>query len=464
VEAAQVSPQSDALQDILDKERQARVNLAHLKQVYGPKYPEVREATAEVNELHGQVEAITKQIQTRSEIAYKQAVNREQMLGKAVASSKSEFDRLNARSFEYQQLMREAEGDRKLYEDLVRRIREASINTGFQNNSIRIADAARPAARPVFPRTALFVALAFVLSTCLATGTVMVYEHVDDTLTEPEEVARAFGARVLGTLPRVKLWNNQEPQLLVVNGDAEIEGSELPQIQATDEKTGETGIRYRESIRSLRKAILHDRFTPRIKVVLITSAMPAEGKSMAAAHLALSYAAQGKRVLLIDADLRRPTLHRLFNFPNSEGLASVLFGQNYWRDVRRTAAEASTLDVIPAGPVSRRAWDLVDRTQLIFEEAAPEYDLIIIDSPPLLGFAEPMELAPSVDGVVVITRAGQTNRRSLGEALVRLTEIRANILGVILNGFTPSHAGDYQKHYRIYKEPSTVQVPANSNY
>ena len=153
----------------------------------------------------------------RIDVEYKQALNREQMLQKAVAQTKAEFDRLNARSFEYQTLKREAEGDKKLYEELVRKIKEAGINAGFQNNNIRIADLARPAAEAsVFPNLKLNLLLALLTASLLAVGAAILSDRLDTTIRDPEQASRYLGTDVVGILPSVK--NSAQLARLILSG------------------------------------------------------------------------------------------------------------------------------------------------------------------------------------------------------------------------------------------------------
>lgn len=454
LESAQVSPQGDALATLIEKENEARVNLANISQVFGAKHPETRKASAALAELESEIKSAQANIEKRSEIDYQESLSREQMLWKTLLATKADYDQLNARSFEYEQLKHEAEADRQLYEDLVRKTKEASINTGFQNSSVREADAARPEGIPVFPRTGMLVALATLLSTALSTGAVCLLDGVDNKISRPEDLARFSGARVLGTLPRVKPWKGRELQFLLPAGD-EADGAGVPAVTGRAEEMRH----YRESIRSIRTPILLDQSNRRVRILLLTSAMPGEGKSTAAAHLALSYSAQGKKVLLIDADLRRPSLHRIFDLNNGTGLTNVLLRETEWRQARLRVPGDAELDVIPAGPASRRACDLMEQMNPVLEAAAREYELVIVDSPPVLGFAEALELAPSVDGVVLITRAGDTNRQAVDETLLRLGDVRANVVGAILNGYSPLPAGKYYKHYQAARN---VNVAATS--
>src|SRR5439155_2352272 len=151
IEAAQVSTQGESLKKLSEQMDQQQQKFAEVKAHFGPNHQEYHKASVQIAELQSQIQRAKENIGQRVAVEYREAVNRETMLGKAVAETKVEFDALNARSFEYQAKKREAEGDKTLYEELVRKIREASINSGFQNSAIRIADMARPGFKPVFP-------------------------------------------------------------------------------------------------------------------------------------------------------------------------------------------------------------------------------------------------------------------------------------------------------------------------
>jgi succinoglycan biosynthesis transport protein ExoP len=210
---------------------------------------------------------------------------------------------------------------------------------------------------------------------------------------------------------------------------------------------------YEEAIRTLRNSILLTDFDRQLKSVLLTSASPSEGKSTVAAHLAATHAGQHKRTLLIDGDLRRPSVHRLFQVPNSVGLANVLLEQISWRDAVIRMDAPKGLDILPAGPSTRRASDLMGMglAQLI-EEATREYDLVVLDAPPLLGFAEPLQMATAVDGVIVVARAGDTSRKALSSVIATLARLRANLVGVVLNEVHRQVSAGYYYYYGHYSK------------
>jgi polysaccharide biosynthesis transport protein len=474
IEAAQVSTQGDALKKLTENLNDAREKFAEVKNHYGLNHPEFKKAQTRVQELESQLASTESSVRQRVEVEYREAVNREGMLSGAVQETKAEFDRLNARSFEYQTLKREADGDKKLYEELVRKIKEAGINASFQNSSIRVADPARPGLKPVFPKLWLNLLLAFLFSAFLAVGIAVVGDVLDNTVRDPDQVTRLMNADVIGSLPAVKDWRRHLSPINAYTNGTHANGTHANGVHLNGSHVngkgagtkllavvaGEDGYQalstYEEAIRTLRNSILLTDFDRRLRSILLTSASPSEGKSTVAAHLAATHAEQGKRTLLIDGDLRRPSVHRLYQIPNSVGLSNVLLQQISWRDAIVRMPEPAVLDILPAGPSTRRASDLIGTglAELV-EEASREYDLVVLDAPPLLGFAEPLQMASVVDGVIVVARAGDTSRTALASVINTLARLRANLVGVVLNevhreicsGYYYSYYNRYSKYY-----------------
>jgi capsular exopolysaccharide synthesis family protein len=438
LEAVQISTQGEALKKLTERLDEEQQKFAEVKAHFGPNHPENRKAAAQVAEVQRQLLRAEGNAVQRVETEFREALNREAMLRKAVSETKSEFDSLNARSFEYQSIKREAEADKSLYEELVRKIREATINSGFQNSAIRIADMARPAIKAVFPNIKLNVILAFFFSTLLAVGICAIADILNNTVRDPEQVARTLATEVIGTLPAVKEWHGRAIST-GTSATALVPSTEIGPAQMNT---------FDEAIRTLRNSILLTDFDRRIRSIMITSSAPSEGKSTTAAHLAMAHAQQGRRTLLIDGDLRRPSIHRRFDLPSSIGLSNVLTAGIPWRSVLLKKDGFPTLDILPVGPSSRRAADLVGgQLAGLLEEACAEYDLVILDSPPLLGFSEPLQMAATVDGVLMVAVAGRTNRKALGSAINTLKRLRANIIGVVLNEVRADSSDGYYYHY-----------------
>ena len=455
LEAAQVSTQGEALKRLSERLDEEQQKFAEVKSHFGPNHPEYQKGSAQLAELQRQIQRSKENIGQRVDVEFREALNRELMLRKAVAETKAEFDSLNARSFEYQALKREAEADKTLYEELVRKIREASINSGFQNSAIRIADLARPAAKAVFPNIPLNVLLAFLFSTLLAVGIAVVTDILNNTVRDPEHIARTLSTEVIGTLPAVKEWR----------GRAIATAEPGTALVPSGRKQGGGLNSFDEAIRTLRNSILLTDFDRRIRSLMITSSAPSEGKSTTAAHLAIAHAQQGRRTLLIDGDLRRPSIHRRFDVPSVVGLSNVLTAGLPWRSALAKSSEFPSLDILPVGPPSRRAADLMG-TQLsvLLEDACTEYDLVILDTPPLLGFPEPLQMAVAVDGVLMVAVAGRTHRKALGSAIATLKRLRANVVGIVLNEVRADSSDNYYyyhynskyyKHYNVEAESGT---------
>jgi succinoglycan biosynthesis transport protein ExoP len=452
--AAEVSSQGESLRALMTRVDDAREKNTEAERIYGKIHPEYKKAAERLKQLTDELEGSRADVIRRAESEYKEAANREAMLEKTMLETKAEFDRLNARAFQYQNLKREAEADRKLYEELSNRIKEAGINAGFQNSSIRIADQAQPSGSPVYPDIPRNLVIASFMSLLLGVGTALAADAMDNTLRSPEDVERTLGVHVVGLLPLVKKWEGgwmaaAKPLPVSANGAGNGAGK-------NDGKNGNglMGARqthtYEDAVQTLRDSILLSAFGQPMRTLMITSATPAEGKTTTASHLAISHANQKLRTLLIECDLRRPGMRSIFGLENGTGLSHVLSGDFPWNEQLVKRPGVPLLDILPAGSASRRDADLIGRAiPGILREAADDYDLIVLDSPPLLGFAEPLQLASAVDGVVLVALAGKTNRKAVSSAINTLHRLRVNLIGVVLNEVSRDTSADYY-HYGYY--------------
>lgn len=459
LEAAQVSSQGEALVMLTQRLNEAKEHFAEVKTTFGANHPEYRKAESQLAAVQGQFDDMRRNIAGRIEVDYNQALNREQMLRQEVGTTKAEYDKINSRQFEYQQLKREADTDKTLYEELVKKIHEADINAGFQNNNIRIADIARPSQNPVFPRVGLNLLVSFLLAGLLAVGGAVLADSMDTSVRDPEEAGRYLGTDVIGVLPAV-----QKSEQMISAPTADNAGVALATSKSTANGDGkqspDTDYRksyYRtisgfgEAIRTLRNTIALADINSRIRSILITSASPSEGKTTVAVHLAVASAMQGTKTLLVDGDLRRPSVHGKFGLSPEVGFNEVLTGKSDWRDVVLQLEGRPNLHLLPAGKTSHRAADLVGpRMSELLDEFASEYDLVVFDSPPLLGFAETLQMATAADGVLVIARAGETRRKAVASVLGVLKRIQANVIGVVLNQVKRDTTAEGYYYYGYY--------------
>jgi capsular exopolysaccharide synthesis family protein len=436
--AVQVSNQATSLNALAERINTLRSIFVSVQSTYGAKHPMYKKAEADLAEGIRQYDEATKQISQRIDVEYQQALERERMIRDSVTTTKADMDKLTSHALDYQQLKHEAEADTKLYEELVRRIREAGLNSGFQGNAIRMADVARPALQPVTPRPLLNMAVSFMCSLILAIGAVFLSEIVNARVHGPDQVQQDLNVRLVATLPNVR-WLPSTHDLEIQDGGPSLVRYVKGLPMAKDVAS------YEESIRQLRNSILLAEKEGPIRSVLVTSGLPGEGKSTTALHLAISRANQRQRTLLVDADLRRPTLHTRLRIPDGPGLAEVLAGDMYAGDVIVESTEIPNLHILRAGQANGRASDLVGPSILgVLGDAMQRFDLIVVDAPPLLAFAETLQLAIAVDGVVVITRAGSTSTQAVSSVLSTLESVQARVVGVVLNRFRNSRRAGYE--------------------
>lgn len=455
LESAEASDQGKQLRELAAHLDVANERFATAQAQYGTTHPEYKKTAGQVAEIQRQMDALRQNISQRVDEQYQEAVNREALLKDAVAKSKAEFDRMNARSFQYQSLKQEADTDKTLYEELIKKINESEINASFQGNSIRLADHARPALYPSYPHTGLNALIAFMLSGLLAVSGVFLMDALDNTALNSEDLERRLHTTVLGSLPATKFLPGSRPMqdpLMKPMGDSNGSG---PGVSPKPGDPANQSIAFQDSIRRLRSSILlSGNRTHGIKSLLVTSSMPGEGKSTVAAHLAVAHSQQMLRTLLIEGDMRRPSI--TLGRSKIRGLSNVVNNEVDWRDEIQTSIDFPNLDILATGPASRRAADRVGTVlRKILDEAEQEYDLVIVDTPPLLGFAEPLQMATLVDGVLILAWAGKTNRNALLSVVTHLKRVHANIVGIALNGMRPEMTDHYyyygsQKEYGRY--------------
>jgi len=443
IEAATMSQHGQQLQDLQKRQQDLREAFAKVKQHYGPNHPAYGAAKAELDQVSAALDANTASVQRQIGLGFEEAVQREGLLDKELRSTKTEFDRMNASSFQYKTLKREADADRKLYEELVGKTKQATINAGFPSSAIRIADLARPAYAPVSPNIRVNVALALVFGLILAIGVALLADSLDATVRDPEVISARLGTEVLGMLPKVRgAGATLVPAMLLESSST---GAAL--VKAAD-AASKPALGYLESVKTLHASLMLADLDQRLRTVMITSAAPSEGKSTVATAIAISHASKGKRVLLIDGDLRRPSIADKLRIGSRQGLVDVCLKGTPWRDVVQPMADLPDLHVLTTGACNRRAIDpfaavLAD----LLAEATQEYDLVVVDSPPLLGFPEPLHVASLVDGVLLVALSGITNRKALQLALNQLRRIGAQTLGVVMNGATRETQGAYYYHH-----------------
>jgi capsular exopolysaccharide synthesis family protein len=274
-------------------------------------------------------------------------------------------------------------------------------------------------------------------------------DALNDTVRDTEKLEHLLNVPMIGAVPSIRsAWRfpfkTRAPQGQLVDGNHR------------DKRVTS----YREAIRTLRNRILLTQREYPLKSILITSAGPREGKTSTALHVALAYAEQGHKTLLCDCDLRRPRLNFYFDLPNTQGLSTVLTENQPWRAAVTEISGVPNLSVLCAGPSSRRAADLVGKeVNRIVQEASTEYELVIVDGPPMLGFAESLQIATAVAGVLIIARSGATKTRAIAAVANILNQLGANISGIIINEVKWDHAESYYYLDRLRYRDDGAAIP-----
>lgn len=378
-------------------------------------YPEMVELQNRIDELDNQIRSLAVSIRDGIRAQYEIALNQERALQSRVNGLSTDVLDLSDRSVEYNILLRELDTSRQLYDGLLQRYKEVGVTGGVTANNVSLIDRAIAPKTPSSPKLPLNLALAFVLGLGLGVVAAFLIEALDDSITTPGDVEEKLGLPGLGNIP-----------LLAKDEDAI---SALRDVRSP----------FSEAYYSLRTALQFTTSHGAPKSLLLTSARPGEGKSTTAFATALNLSRTGKRVLLVDGDLRNPSMHRVLEMDNSQGMSNFLSGSAELQGVVRKTP-FTTLDFIPCGPLPPNPAELWsgDRLQVLLDQALAVYDHVVIDGPPVLGFADAPLLSSSVEGTLFVLESRGTGRRQALGALRRLNFSRARVLGAVLTKFQAS--------------------------
>ena len=333
---------------------------------------------------------------------------------------------LRARSVQYNILQREVDTSRTLYDGLLQRYKEVGVAGNITANNVSIIDPADAPSRPSEPRLAINLLLAAILGIGLGIVTAFLLEALDETMATPEDAERKLGLPVLGVAPLV--------------GAGQTPTEALADLRSP----------FSEAYYSLRTALQFSTPNGAPGLLVVTSSRPGEGKSTTAYAIALNLARIGKQVLLIDGDLRNPSLHRILGAANDAGISNLLSGSATLGEVVRQTTQ-DNLSFVPCGPLPPNPAELWggDRLRQLLAEARKHYDHVIIDGPPVLGFADAPLLAAAVEGTLFVIESRGTRRGQARGALRRLLIGDSRIIGTIMTKFNAQTAnyGGYEYAY-----------------
>jgi polysaccharide biosynthesis transport protein len=460
---------------------------AQLETTFTPDYPKLKQLQSEIDEAQQTLDRERALGAKHIENDYLAAVRREGLLQQAFASAQNDANGIAEKSVQYNILKREVDTNRGLYDGLLDRLKEAGIAGGLKESNIRIVDAAVPPKKPSTPRVALNLSLGLLVGLALGIGAAFLQEHFDNSLKTTEDVERILQLPALAMIPSVESLNghsvygsgngsgkavraNGSGRLLPITGSAARAGGNghagngLP-VSAHWYRIDELAPQYSalaEAFRSLRTSVLLSAAGQPPRSLLVSSAQPGEGKTTISANLAISLAQLGQRVLLIDCDLRRPSVHRAFQIQGSLGVVSYLAGQRDWRAaVEKTSLPG--LDVLVSGPVPPNPAELLssDRMQKLIQEALEDYKFVLVDSPPLLNVSDSRILATLVEGVVLVVKGGETPRELARRAQAYVSDVGARVIGAVLNNID-LHREEYS-YYRSYSYDARDSAPQDQS-
>jgi len=448
------------LDRLREKEADLETQYAMTTTEFGSGYPKVTELSNQLKQVRTAIETEKKNLLEKMRDEYLAAAQRENLLESAFNQQKQEANKLNESAIEYTVLKREAETNRQLYQDLLQRLKEAGVSAGLRSSNIRVVDIARIPTQPISPNLHRSLALGFLLGLGLAIGLALALESFDNTVRSIEEISTVTALPALGTIP-LQLANKDPLGKRALTISADVEKSRMPDLVTYERPKSEAA----EAYRALRTSILLSSFGAPPKVILVTSAMPQEGKTTISSNSALVLAQGGSRVLLVDADLRRPGLEKLFGIKSHKGLSTLISGSCKVEDAILPCPEVPSLWILPAGPIPPQPAELLGSTVMKQHIARwhDEFDHIILDTPPCLSVTDAVLLSPEADRIILVVRSGVTTRPALRRACDLLVQVNARVMGIVVNALDVHSVDGYYNYYGRYSDQYYSEESVNGD-
>ena len=429
------------IQDLTSQMSGLEQKYADLTATVKPEYPKAIALKKQIDSLQATINRERKNLAQNIIDQYRSALTNEKYLEQELNEQKKIVNDIDEKSIHYNILKRDVDTNKQLYEGLMTRMKEAAVSAGVQASNIRIVDAAEVPKGPVKPRVFLNLALGLMLGLAVGVGLAFLQEYLDNTLKTADEVERLLRLPSLGLLPDY-IGNGKasgEELALVNHGN---DGTLAPAVQ--------TGREPIEAYRTLRTSILLSA-NPVPKMLLITSALPSEGKTTVTVNLGATLASLGSKVVIVDCDMRRPCCHRSTGVENRPGFVRCLTGHVGLAEAILPVPGVPNLSVIPCGPIPPNPAEVLSSplTADLLRRLRSQFEYVLLDSPPLLTVSDSRILSTLTDAVVLVTRAYSTPFDLVRRARGLLYNAGARILGVALNSVDARKQGS--SGYGLYR-------------
>lgn len=461
-------------QDLSTRLADLRREYSDLSTTFTPEYPKLKRLKSQIDELERSQQKERSLLARKITDDYRAAESRVKLLKEAVAVQGKEFNDIAEKSIQYNILKREVDTNRQIYEGLLQRLKEAGVSAGMKASNIRVVDQAEVPVKPIRPRVLLNLALALTLGLGLGIGMALFQESLDNTLKSSEDVQRFLHLPSLGIIPAADSARKTGKGYgygVGLRKAAVVSGPGIGQLHP--ELIGANGNwALLEAYRSLRASILLSTSDRALRTMLVTSAQPGEGKTTTAVNLGVILAQLGSRVLIVDADMRKPRVAELLQVPKppaGQGLSTCLTGQ-FSLDECAMPTAIPNVFILPCGPIPPNPPELLSSKAMrqLLVDAREKFDFVLLDSPPILAVSDGRILASVTDGVILVAHGGKTPRELVNGAKVHLFQANAHVVGVALNQVDLSatgygrYSGAYYKAYGENTATPDNQKPQQS--